>query len=488
MSNPILEYLNDPKLGIAGKNWTPAATPSLVSEVPGFQLGEAAAGQLPAVDFARQSLGAVWSALPGDVRADMVNAVADIINVGSQVGAVLSPFAAMAGPLVAYAQAIMKAPEWVENLIGGTIETNDKRRYNSRLAAVELLEAAGPRHWTFENYLIPTYARDRGIQKSVTNMAWPPDINSMLTTAVVARSGDCSQGGGDLAPRSSSCKGSITLTPIFMPVWSQRALGSPGPWVSMRKGMERSQDGGARIWQKMLQMQAALLIDPVVNLYANGEKLWAFAQRFSGIASEALENSGWVVDPEYIDDPPKLFGPDSTPDNPILIPRFYRTPGGLYGVYISGGGTTESEILGEKIGYPKEKREHPTYSSFGGNVVSFANYNSVMSAVGQFFALRKATLQSKSTCQSIVDAGPAYIDAIPEPKLREAVKAVAAGVTLPPTGAGASGFGLAAGPVQPPKTPGGPWSLATIPPKAPSNGMGPVLAVLGIGALWKLLR
>jgi len=488
MANPILEYLNDPKLGIAGKPWTAAAVPWEVPEVAGFRLGQPLDGQLSAVNFAQQSLGAIWSALPTNVRSDMVSAVADIISIGSSVGAALSPFAAMAGPLIAYAKAIMEAPEWIENLIGGTMETNDKRRYNSRLAAVEALEAAGPRHWTFENYLIPRYSRDRGIQKSVNNMAWPPDINSMLTQAVIPRSGNCSEGGNDLAPRSSSCEGSITLTPIFMPVWSQRALGSPGPWVSMRKGMERAEGGGGYIWQKILQMQAALLIDPVVNLYANGESLWKFAQRFSGIASEALENSGWVVDPTFLEDAPKVFAPDSTPQNPKTKPRFYRTPGGLYGVYTDGGGgSTESKVLGESVGYPKEKREHPTYSSFGGNGVSFGNYNSVMSAVGQFFALRKATLQSKSLCKSIVDAGSQYVDAIPEPKLRAAVQYVAAGGTIP-TGPSA-GFGLASGPVSPgPKPPSGPWSLAEAAPKAGGGGAAAVAALGGAFLLWRALR
>jgi len=490
VSNPILEYLDDPKLGIAGKPWTAAALPWQVPEVPGFRFGQPLDGQASAVAFTKQSLGAIWAVLPENAKSELTGAISDALSAVGNVAGALSPFAAMAGPLIAYAQLIMEVPGFIEGFIGGTIKTNDQRRYKSRLAAVELLEAAGPVHWTFENYLIPKYKRDRGgLKDDVTNMAWPPDLNSMLTEAAIPRSGNCSEGGSNLSPTSSSCKGSITLTPLFMPVWSQRALGHPGPFVSMRQGMERSTDGGALIWQKMLQMQAALLLDPIRNLYANGQSLWAFAQRFSGIASEALENSGWTVDPAFINDAPPIFADDSTPDDPKMKPRFYRTPGGLYGVYVGGEGTTESEVLFKSVGYTKEKREHPTYSSFGGNGVSFANYNSVMSAVGQFFALRRATLQSQATCKALVDAGEEYVQAIPEPKLRKAVQAAAAGVKIP-TGPGAGGFGLAAGPTQAgPTPPAGPWSLADVaPPKAGGGDAGAVAALGGAFLLWRALR
>jgi len=393
MANDLEDYLLSPThAGMARMlDWTPVALPDLAGQAGGFQLGlDVPGSQLSAAAFIGTALQTVWSVLPSSVQSDITSAITDITDalasgtaaIDSTIGNVLGGVMEGLGSAVSYVEAMNKVAQWVVGIIDNQLEENDERRYEGRLLCTELLREAGPLAWTGNNYFNLKYRRKIYGKTDPWNFVWPPDSDwGVVLEAPVPRSCNLGEkGGSNLAPRDSGCKGSFSLFPIYMPIWGNRALGTPGPAWSMRAGMERAPEGGARIWRLINHTMATtdLRIDPEFNEKNNGK-------------------------------------------------GFYYTPGKLIGAYTNtGGGSLTHEDLRSIVRMPDQTAP----SEFGGFGVSFADYNTIVSSTCQFLSLRIATLRRREFCQRAVDEG--IVGLMPELAARKAVVASAKGAKGPP--------------------------------------------------------
>ena len=424
-------------------DWQPVATPYQLAEVGGFSfMSDPPSYQLPISQFVGQSMVNIWSVLPGAAKASLGTAVSEIMSavtggsaLAESLGNVMGGVMAGIGSMAPYAAAANEWAQWIVAFGQGVIEENDERRYEARLACVELLKESGPALWGGTNYFTARYMRKRVGKSSVSNMAWPPDprlFNGQMPP--IPRSGDGCGGTGDNpggdsnnAPKASNCEGSFSLYPIYMPLFdSRRAYGKPGAPAVMRKGMERATDGGARIWNMMSQMQMSLLTDPAFNIMLDGEQVyWAlqiwkqtywdkFLDYFQNGAPFGDEANQVRIDPEF------------DPDN--LGKGLYYTPGRLIGAYTAQfQGSLSDPQLDATIA--EEGSEH-LYQPYGGMGLSFSNYNTLLTATAQFINTRAALLRRRSVCQMLVDEGT--VDKVPEAKLRAAIHSSAAGDSPPP--------------------------------------------------------
>jgi hypothetical protein len=420
MSNPWQTYVESWGGRPVDVQWSPAALPSEVAQIPGFEFGPTLDGQLRATDFVDQTLGVIWGVLPAEFRNSLLIGVQDLIGsatstIGQSANSILSGAFDQLPAMLGIAGAAQKTAEWIVQWIEDMREDNDERRYEARLELVEWLENAGPGFWTGDNFGNPRYTRKIALKRNKSNPAWPSDRGHWfgLHPNGTRRKGDCKDGGSDLAPRGEDCVGSISLYPIFMPIWSDRAFGTPGPMVTMRKGMERAYRGGSLIWEKMFEMQAALLTDPIVNLYADGEWLWNHFIRFKDKVNAAM----WAtltIDREF--DPNYNGVPD----------RFFKTPGGMIAAYdgvVTGylNAPSLDALIIDGMGY----------SSFGGTGITVRQFNSVLTAVAQFFALRAATLRTPGLMQYVGNDQELMVR-IPEGNLRAAIAWLGDGNKPPP--------------------------------------------------------
>jgi hypothetical protein len=495
MPNALEEYLTSSTLGMSVvPSWTPAPLPDLGENfradaeslglivaplVGGFGIGvQSLQGRMPPIEFMTETWNTIWHALPTEARSGISQLIMGIVDglesgaavsntLNNIVGGVMSGI----GDTISYVQTITEFAEWLVSWIEGTREDNDQARYEARLACVELLEEAGPSTWAGSNYFIPKYTRKIKLKDDKVNLAWPPDKPTGFQAGGthIAWSGgnDCKDGGSDLSPREPGCKGAVSLYPLFMPLWGNRALGAPGAGWSMRAGMERATNGGALIWEKMSAMQGNLLADPMINLLCSAEEVyWRMQAFFTWFFPKlhAAEDAGLVVDPEF------------NPNNAGV--GFYKTPGHLFASYTNNGyGSTDHPDLDAALGAT-------TWSSFGGNGVSMANYNTVVSATLQFLSRREATLRRPAFCQRAIDEG--IVDLMPEPKARAAVHASAAGEPPPPVG-----WKTIAGGVQ--QTPSGTQQLpllvaVPLKKKKKKSGAGLVIAGAGLAAALALRK
>ncbi len=444
MSNELEDYLLNPThAGMARMlDWTPVAAPDLAAAAGGFSLGgNKPASQLSAKQFIAASFGTVWSVLPASLKNDLVDAIDDLVNslnastaaIDQTIDNVLGGVMEGLGSAFAYASLMQKMARWIVGFAGGVLEDNDEARYEGRLLCVELLREAGPLAWTGDNYFTLKYKRRIAGKSNQWNYVWPPDSDwGIALEAHVPRSCDFGdKGGSNLAPRDTSCKGSFSLFPIFMPLWGNRALGSPGPAWSMKAGMERAPEGGARIWSLMSQMQGSLLTDPIINLQADAASVYWRMQGFLSKVwfpslNHTMETTDLTIDPEY---------------NPNNDGRgYFYTPGMLIGKYDEQGDPSLTHPDLQKI---VRMPDQNAPSEFGGFGVSFADYNTVVSSTCQFLSLRIATLRRREFCARAVEEG--IIELMPEMSARKAVIASSKGKKGPPiAGAGYNpGFSLA---------------------------------------------
>lgn len=467
MANDLEKYLTGSDAGLDRMaDWTPVAIPDFAGEFGGYQFGiNAPTSQLDAAFFTTMTLRNVWSVMPPAARADLSGVIEGIVaNLASGAGAldatisnVLGGIMKGVGSSVAYAQAMSDFAQFIVDFIGAQMEDNDTRRFNARMLCVELLREAGPTTWTGDNWFDMKYTRKIAGKSDPQNYVWPPDADWGLTLKAHKKlSCDWGDGGGgNLAPKDTGCKGSFSLFPIYMPLFGNRALGSPGPLVSMRRGMERAPGGGAHVWKTMSEMQGSLLTDPIMNLQASAESVWwrmqGFLQTVWGRSlSETMERDEIRIDPEFNENN------DGT--------GFYYTPGHLIGAYTNTAeGSLTHPILTTTI---VRIHEQTAPSSFGGFGISLADYNTVVSATCQFLSLRVATLRRQAFCQRAVESG--IVDLMPEMSARKAVIASAAGKPAPAIGK-AGGF-------QPGRL------LLTRPTKSPPPGKsgGGLVAVAGL--------
>ncbi|MEE8310260.1 MAG: hypothetical protein V3R34_07710 [Hyphomicrobium sp.] len=474
MANDLEDYLLSPThAGMARMlDWTPVALPDLAGQAGGFQLGlDVPGSQLSAAAFIGTALQTVWSVLPSSVQSDITSAITDITDalasgtaaIDSTIGNVLGGVMEGLGSAVSYVEAMNKVAQWVVGIIDNQLEENDERRYEGRLLCTELLREAGPLAWTGNNYFNLKYRRKIYGKTDPWNFVWPPDSDwGVVLEAPVPRSCNLGEkGGSNLAPRDSGCKGSFSLFPIYMPIWGNRALGTPGPAWSMRAGMERAPEGGARIWRLMSEMQGSLLTDPIMNLQADAASVYWRMQGFLSKVwfpslNHTMATTDLRIDPEFNE---KNNGKG-----------FYYTPGKLIGAYTNtGGGSLTHEDLRSIVRMPDQTAP----SEFGGFGVSFADYNTIVSSTCQFLSLRIATLRRREFCQRAVDEG--IVGLMPELAARKAVVASAKGAKGPPV----SGTGF-----QP-----GRFSL-TRPNDAPTPGKGGggLVAVAGLAAVAAIAR
>jgi len=425
MPNALEKYLTDSRFGLDEvPSWTPVSRPEFAPLIGGFQFGvNPIAEQLPVEAFMQDTFSTVWALLPKAARDQVGELVLGIVDtvmsgsaISSTIGNVMNGVMAGIGNSVAYVNQMNEFAEWVVAWIEQTRVDNDQARYEARLEAVELLMEAGPAQWAGSNYFIPKYKREIKLKSDVWNMAWPPDQTTGFSAGgtYVPKTGgnECKDGGSDLAPKGSKCKGAVSLYPLYMPLWGNRALGSPGaPW-SMRAGMERAENGGARIWELMSSMQGNLLADPMMNLLCSAEEVYWRMQSFLSWFFPQLTSSGIEFDAEFDEDNAGI--------------GFYKTPGHLFGAYtgVGKGSTAHPDLEAANLA--------PGMSSFGGNGVTLANYNTVVSPTMQFLSLREATLRRPSFCQRAVEEG--LVDLMPEPAAKAAVRASAAGEAPPPYG------------------------------------------------------
>lgn len=441
MANDLQNYLTGSAAGLdLMADWTPVSRPDLAAAVGGYQLGiNVPDSQLSAAMFTATTLRNVWSVMPPKARTDLSNVITGIVDslatgtaaIEGTIENVLGGIMKGLGSTFAYVELMSGFAEFIVNLIASQIEDNDERRYEARLKCVEMLQEAGPITWTGDNWFNMKYKRKIAGKSDPYNFAWPPDSDwGLAIKAGVPRSCDLGDGGGsNLAPKDSSCQGSFSLFPIYMPLFGNRALGSPGPFVSMRRGMERAPGGGARIWELMSAMQGSLLTDPIMNLQANAESVWWRMQSFLAKVwgpslAQTLERDEIRIDPEF----------DADNDGT----GFYYTPGRLIGAYgDDGSGSLTHPSLTTKA---VRLHTQTAPSDFGGFGISLADYNTVVSSTCQFLSLRVATLRRRSFCERAVDSS--IVDLMPEMAARKAVIASADGAAAPAIGGGGAQPGL----------------------------------------------
>jgi len=447
MPNALQNYLENSDVALV-TNWTPAASPSLMAQFGGFQLGvNAPATQLPAGAFMASNMITAWSAISNtwqetpikDALIGAINGIAQGFDLGSaaldgSISNVLSGVMEGVGSAFVYVEAMNDLAAATVRFIEGQRTNNDQARYEKRLECVEALKLAGPRAWGGANYWTARYIRERAGQSNVSNMAWPPDLNTRFTTPPkFKRRGDCSQGGSELAPKGGSCKGSFSLFPIYMPLWGNRALGSPGVVWSMKAGMERATYGGAKIWRLLSEMQGSLLMDPMLNLLCDSRPIYWRMQNFiqsqwAPLLARALNRT----DASPTTGIPYGISIDAEFDENNNGKGYYYTPGHMIGAYTNTGhGSLSHESLERNLRSQSDEEAGRT-SSFGGNGIRISDYNTVISTTAQFLSLRTATLRNRAFCQRAVDEG--LLSLIPEPALRLAVQSSAAGQPATPIG------------------------------------------------------
>lgn len=470
----LADYLTDPSRGLNWiQDWQPVAEPDQLAEVGGFSFDyDQPSYQLPLEQFIGTSMVNIWSVLPGDAKGAMAGAVSQIMaavttgsamadSIGNVMGGVMSGIGSMAP----YATATVEWAQWIVAFSQGVQKANDQRRYEGRLASVQLLKDSGPALWAGNNYFTTRYTRRRAGKSNVSNMVWPPDprlFNGLMPP--IPRSGDGCGGTGDNpgghsnnAPKASNCEGSFSLYPIYMPLFdSRRAYGKPGVTAVMRKGMERATGGGALIWETMSEMQMSILADPAFNIFVNAEDVYSalmiWKQTYWDPALDWFQN-GEPYGYSTPSDPTKYqvrIDPEFDPDNPGY--GFYYTPGRLIGAYTPFfTGSLSDEQLDDTINL--EGSEH-LYSPYGGNGWSFSNYNTLLTATAQFLNTRAALLRRRSFCQMLVDEGT--VDLVTEPGLAAAIYSSAAGDAPPPlmkqSGPGGGGMKLQTTPIKTPSS------------------------------------
>lgn len=466
-------------------DWRPGAVPT---ELPGgFDLSGSSVGRAPADAFMRESFAAVWSALPPSVRGDAVAALASLVSrfanvanvAASVIGAALQGVA-LVGDVLAAGNEI--AAQW-SAAIGATLEKNDVERRRARLELLGFVADYGARgfaggeRWTYR------YARSAGSvggkERWRHPLVWPPDYPKPKDAALpgflrladetnptyASNGGECSQGASNFSGgMDGQCHGAIYLFPLFFPCWCERAFGDTNAFA----GMERSSDGGAAVWSRMVAMQGALLGSPVANLMCDGARLLERLERFRWFFFGRYANPLWGADRQtspglywHADaNPPKggtgpggrtfAVAPGFEPDFPSGLgnQRFFETPGGLIGCYAPDGrgSTDHADLSRVAVRVFEPHRSSP----FGGNWITARNFNTVVAACGQFFSLRLATLRSRTRMREIVEAFPELLGhvtvpatwregggtstyrAIPEAAVRSAIRAVAAGSSTSP--------------------------------------------------------
>lgn len=476
MANKYFEYVET--LGDWNK-WTTAVTPYDLPDlpkVPGFDLGEKVeTGRMPASTFTRAAMDQVWAVMPREARQlaiDGINAVlstvGSVINVTvAAIQAAISGIAMAAGIVGPIIDGAFKlADAWV-GVIEDIREDNDKARRESRLDDyMGLLERIGPRGWAGGFWLAGTYKRKRGLRKSVHPLGWPPDpkdpgILRLSPEIDEWYKGDCSRGSSDFSGGlDSSCRGYMTIYPLFYPVWGERCFGTN----KSKKGMERTFDGGAAVWAKMLAMQGALLGNPIANLQCSGAMLERRVRRMRGIfwsryfspsegapggSESGVRMYGGTTEQKEAAE--QMGGPvfkiggfdDNFPAG--LKKGLFMTPGGLIGTYNNdGSGSVDHPDLG-RFGVWYWPSIY-TNSPFGGNFISCRDFNTIVSAAGQFFALRTATLRRRVLSETMVaefsnmlenqayphptGEGLTSYYPIPESKVRRAIRAIADGADV----------------------------------------------------------
>ena len=472
MANKYFEYFDT--LG-EWNDWTTAVTPFELADLPkvaGFDLGAVVeTGRARAPVFTQAALRQVWSAFPVQGRDAVIDGVQTVLNqVGgtfttatAAMSAVLQGVAAGAGVIAPIISGSFELADMWVGVIEGILASNDKARRGARLKYMELMEDLGPRAWGGGHAIGYTYRRELSglFNPDVFPMGWPPDWETpgplRLSPADPYR-GDCSRGDSDFSGGlDSSCRGNVEIFPLFYPIWCQRVLGAN----KGKRGMERTSDGGALVWAKMISMQAQLLGNPIANLGCDGRDIAARVKRFKAsfwrkyfTPSEGIEGGrglriwGGSADDkkqaEAMGGPIFQIGAFDEQFPAGLKKGFFMTPGGLIGTYRNDGtGTTDHPDLG-LFGvwrWPSALK----YSGFGGNWISCRDYNTIVSAAGQFFALRTATLRRRTLSETMVKEFPNLLvpgafqnpaaeglisyTPIPEGKVRRAIEAIAAGAT-----------------------------------------------------------
>ncbi len=435
MVNALFKY-QDTLGGLDG--FVPALTQFELAEfdfaLGGFDFGDVSSGRSPGREFTKTALRQVWAAMPTAGRDELIDTVQDIMsNVAAVGGATADVLGAIVsgvsgamgiiGPVIQASFALADA--WVE-VVAGKQEQNDIARRSARLKYLDSLDTLGPRAWAGGQWIGWRYERERASKANVFPLAWPPDYRSTNKKTVgpliyekggaPQRSGDCSGGASDFSGgMTSSCTGFSMLFPMFWPVWTTPAIGAVGRSM---QGMERTHDGGSAVWARMIAMQSSLLGNPITNLMCDGSKLlrrlkyfreffWAsyenpaFGQRSGfqyGGDGPGLQWLKWggVYTDDYvkaIGGPRFKVGKRFDPDFPAGLKKgFFMTPAGLIATYDNLGNATIDSIDLARVSVYRWESVY-TISTFGGNNITARDYNVIVAACNQFFALRMATLR-----------------------------------------------------------------------------------------------
>lgn len=516
--NVIQKYFDD----VIGpwQEFSPVGMPEELPDLQGFSVdipgivGSLIPGQWSQGQFSGEAIVSIFSSFPPEFRNQIGNigsvfrdALANMdwsilqsmADLGAQLAAgiidaisaaidAISMAMAYWGPIIDAIEIFVKA---IMNWIDKGIKDNDENRYKARLEIVDDLFKIGPRGWAGGHYLNRRYERVVRLKKNVYPMAWRPTKGGPLSLdeGVGNFTGDCSQGSGNLSGGTDgSCTGYIELFPLFFPIWSNHAFGNPAD--SMRRGMERAKEGGAAVWKQLLFMQSELLTNPFVNFQCDGELVRERVTKFRIIFWDLYWRTN---DEKTIDD---VFDRDSVTGN-----DHYMTPGGLIGRYRRNQSGQIQMGSTDPGAFPDDTLDGSVrYGSYGS--ITYENFNSIVSAAGQFFALRAASLRSQAICQEAINTGllepqpnadapggPVIYIPVREEGLREAIIASAEGSPAPAPMPNVKKMVLS-GDID---LPGGPvGGLSAIPPKPQpgrrSSGSSGILLVGAAAAAFVIMK
>jgi hypothetical protein len=432
------------------QNYSPVALPSELPALNGFGFPDIPDsifnGQMGSGEFAADALKIVWSVFPSEFQGDVSSIASDIFvalnkidfqainqltaaagTAGGSIGGVAAGIAAAAAPVLAiWGPVIAAINVWTKALVRyghGLLEDNDQARRDARLEYVKAIEGLGPAGWGGGYYASAKYKRKRVFpQKAQYPLAWRPTDKGILsvTPSPTPISGDCGAGSAELSGgMDGSCTGATEIFPIFFPVWSNLAWKRSDPTFTLRAGMERSSDSGAAIWDLMIGMQVDALDNPITNLQMNGALIKREMESFRSWFWGKYWAQGWApLTPEKR----RLWIDNEFDEQGESQAGYYLTPGGLIAKYKrdNAGRVVGGELVGQDL---DGRVILPSAQSH----VYYNQYNSVISAAGQFFAMRAASLRSRSIAQEFVDSG------LPtsEPGLRAAIQEVADGISAP---------------------------------------------------------
>ncbi len=431
MADGLESYLGT--LGGAG-NWDPLAILPGIQQIPGYELGIDALR--PAQDFLAGSFREIWTLYEPALRDDLIqnvlgNAV-DMLQLDQLMSiaqAVISGIGVALAEMAPYLAAALEAPGVIVKIIGGTIQENDQRRRDERLAFAQVFsDDIHPKYWTRSITGNWSYTRAIAAKKDYRGvMIYPPGSGYPLNTkAAGSREGDdCRVSMTDFSGLGS-CRWDWQNFPMLFPYFHGRCWGEPS---NVFRGMERSSDAGAAVIATWLQYQTAMLSNPIVNLMGDGKSIMSMmrslhATFWKGYRTRTVDyfERGGVEPPSASTDRGfdgliinmstgegtrihESFRDDALPG---LGDFLYLAPNGLIGAYTDqGSGSTTSPVL-SRWKVPMYKAEWMTSEPY--YFISAADYNAVMTIFQTFFATRRALLRDQGLCKRLVSERPMLLE------------------------------------------------------------------------------